>query len=342
MKNLIVKDDSLNGLFMRLQNRIKGELTTDQGGFQLKAHTTKFKGIIKGNSYSNAISFVKCSLRVKEELNFKIKSDHCSSFLYFVFCNRGTLKHRNGSQDAFSSIHQYQTAVINPDKQGLEFLVPRNSKPEFILFKIHPKLYLKKENFNFKPNQRFQNLFEEFHQKKSYTHYGNYNLKICDHFNEIDNINENGVIKGIMLEGRIKLLLAVLIKQYMDDIKNQQKIQGLTTSELQRIKAAAEHIKVNPSAPYSIKKLTKAFTISPSKLQKGFKVLHNRTVADYIKNLRIEVAENMIKNRDCTISEIVYDIGFTSRSYFSKIFKEKYNCSPKHYQEKLRLSDLAL
>src|SRR5690606_36705704 len=188
--------------------------------------------------------------------------------------------------NTFSPIHQYQTVVINPDKQGFEFLVPKNSNPEMIILKIHPKLYLKKEKFNFQLDQKL--LYQEFDQKEAYTHYGNYNLKICDYFNEVDNINENGFIKDIMLEGRIKLLLAVLIKQYVDDIKNQQKVKGLTTSELQRISAVAEHIKVNPSAPHSIKKLTKAFAISPSKLQKGFKILHNRTVADYIKNLRIE------------------------------------------------------
>lgn len=39
------------------------------------------------------------------------------------------------------------------------------------------------------------------------------------------------------------------------------------------------------------------------------------------------------KEKIVNISEIVYSIGLTSRSYFSKIFKEKYNCSPKYYQE---------
>ena len=34
------------------------------------------------------------------------------------------------------------------------------------------------------------------------------------------------------------------------------------------------------------------------------------------------------------ISEVVYSIGFTSRSYFSKIFRRKYNCSPKQYKDK--------
>ncbi|MDX1318460.1 MAG: AraC family transcriptional regulator, partial [Xanthomarina gelatinilytica] len=40
----------------------------------------------------------------------------------------------------------------------------------------------------------------------------------------------------------------------------------------------------------------------------------------------------LIKNTDMNISEVVYTIGLTSRSYFSKIFKEKYNCSPKDYK----------
>ena len=342
MKTLNVRDDNLDELFMHLQNHISGEMTRDQGEYSLKAHSLMFRGTFKGKCYSNTISFIKCSLHTKEELKFQIKSDHSPSFLYFIFCNRGSLMHRNGSQEAFKSIYQYQTAVISPDEQGLEFLIPKNLDPELIILKIHPKLYLRKEKFNFKLNQNLQNIYEKFDHQKGNAHYGNYNLKICDYFNEIDNIKEEGFIKNIMVEGRVKLLLAILIKQYKDDIKNRQKIKGLTSSELQRIIEVAEHIKINPSAPYSLKKLTKAFAISPSTLQKGFKILHNRTVADYIKNIRIEVAENMMKNRDCTISEIVYDIGFTSRSYFSKIFKEKYKCSPKHYQEKLKLPTFAL
>ncbi|EKF56429.1 AraC family transcriptional regulator [Galbibacter marinus] len=342
MKTLTLKDDDLNGIFGYLQKHISGELTTEQGEFQLKTLSTKFKGTIKGKCYSNAISFIKCSLNTLEEFEFKIKSEHCPSFLYFIFCNRGTLMHRDINDGEFNTIDQHQTAVVKPSKKGFEFLIPKKSRTELIILKIHPRLYLKKEKFNYSLNQKLLNIYQEFDARDGYTHYGNYNLKICDYFNEIDNIHERGSIKDIMLEGRIKLLLAVLIKQYKDDIKNRQKIKGLTSQELKRITAVAEHIKGNPSASYSIKKLTKTFAISPSKLQKGFKILYNRTVADYIKNIRVEVAENMIKNRNCTISEIVYDIGFSSRSYFSKIFKEKYNCSPKHYQEKLKLTNLAL
>ena len=71
--------------------------------------------------------------------------------------------------------------------------------------------------------------------------------------------------------------------------------------------------------------------LSPFKLQEGFKTTHGRTVADFIRNVRLEKAEELIKTTDLNISEIVYTIGLSSSSYFSKIFKLKYNCSPKDY-----------
>jgi AraC-like DNA-binding protein len=61
--------------------------------------------------------------------------------------------------------------------------------------------------------------------------------------------------------------------------------------------------------------------------------MHGRTVTDYIREVRIQKSEELIKNTDLNISEVVYSIGFTSRSYFSKIFKKKYNCSPKQYKD---------
>ena len=42
-----------------------------------------------------------------------------------------------------------------------------------------------------------------------------------------------------------------------------------------------------------------------------------------------------MNDSDLNISEIVYTIGFSSRSYFSKIFKEKYNISPNEYKSKV-------
>jgi len=45
-----------------------------------------------------------------------------------------------------------------------------------------------------------------------------------------------------------------------------------------------------------------------------------------------------MKTTDLNISEIVYSVGITSRSYSSKIFKDHYNMSPNDYRSKIKLA----
>ena len=93
-----------------------------------------------------------------------------------------------------------------------------------------------------------------------------------------------------------------------------------------------------PDRQFSIAELRRKSGLSPSKLQEGFKLMHGTTVTDYIREVRVIKAEELIKNTDLNISEVVYSIGFTSRSYFSKIFRKKFNCSPKQYKDKQKIS----
>ena len=66
--------------------------------------------------------------------------------------------------------------------------------------------------------------------------------------------------------------------------------------------------------------------------------MYGRTVTEYIRHVRLEAARDLINTSELNISQIVYTIGFSSRSYFSKIFKAKYNISPSDYLKKLRAS----
>ena len=52
------------------------------------------------------------------------------------------------------------------------------------------------------------------------------------------------------------------------------------------------------------------------------------TVNDYIKEYRLKRALTMLTSEDKNVSEVVYALGLSSRSYFSKIFKEKYGIPP--------------
>ncbi|MGY8914689.1 MAG: helix-turn-helix domain-containing protein, partial [Flavobacteriales bacterium] len=132
----------------------------------------------------------------------------------------------------------------------------------------------------------------------------------------------------------VHMILAMEIQQHSDDLESLESNRGsLTKREMEDVHEISEFIKNYPEIQYTLKYLSNKSGLSPAKLQEGFKLMHERTVTDFIRNVRVEAAEHLIKTTDLNISEVVYTVGLTSRSYFSKIFKEKYNCSPKQYQD---------
>jgi AraC-like DNA-binding protein len=51
-------------------------------------------------------------------------------------------------------------------------------------------------------------------------------------------------------------------------------------------------------------------------------------VTEYIRNYRLEKAEELLRNKAGTVSEIAYQVGFESLSYFSRMFLERFGKTP--------------
>ena len=57
------------------------------------------------------------------------------------------------------------------------------------------------------------------------------------------------------------------------------------------------------------------------------------TVMDYILRTRIMMAKDMLDNENMTVTEISNKCGFSSLSYFSRVFKEKTGKTPVEYRK---------
>ncbi|WP_051229712.1 helix-turn-helix domain-containing protein [Psychroserpens burtonensis] len=117
---------------------------------------------------------------------------------------------------------------------------------------------------------------------------------------------------------------------------NKEDCYNISQSQIQKIRIITNHIIDNPGLNHSQDELCSQFFISQSKLQFGFKEIHKTTVSNFTRNVRLEKSEELLCNSELNISEIVYTVGFTSRSYFSKIFKLKYGCNPTAYKQRLQ------
>lgn len=78
--------------------------------------------------------------------------------------------------------------------------------------------------------------------------------------------------------------------------------------------------------------LSRDMNLSRSSLHRKLKALTGLSTGDYIKNLRLGKAAEMLVESDMTISEICYMTGFSAPPYFTSCFKAQYRLSPKEYR----------
>ena len=77
-------------------------------------------------------------------------------------------------------------------------------------------------------------------------------------------------------------------------------------------------------------------SVSRSVLYAKFKTLTGQGVHDYIKNIRLVESLKLLKQGRLTISQIAYEVGFNSISYYSKSFSKEMKMSPKQYQKEIQ------
>jgi AraC-like DNA-binding protein len=58
------------------------------------------------------------------------------------------------------------------------------------------------------------------------------------------------------------------------------------------------------------------------------------TFTGYLNKLRLTEASRLLaENNSAGIAEIAYSVGYRNASYFIKLFKEEYQCTPKAFRE---------
>jgi len=104
-----------------------------------------------------------------------------------------------------------------------------------------------------------------------------------------------------------------------------------TTLDNDFIKNVLKYINENISEPeLSVEELASKVFLSRSQLYRKIKTLTGVSVNEFIRNVRLEKAKELIELGNDNITEISYKVGFSSPSYFTKCYKDKYGYLPTH------------
>ncbi len=128
--------------------------------------------------------------------------------------------------------------------------------------------------------------------------------------------------------------------------KLQQKYQGesmlrpveikSTSVQEKFLKKLTEVIDVNlDNDQFGVDDLGREMAMSRSQVHRKLKALTNQSASNYIRNYRLHRAADLLKQDAGNVTEIAFQVGFNSQTYFSSSFSELFSCSPSEYRQKV-------
>lgn len=334
MTTIELKTNNLEQTFKQLKKDFGGVFNKLEKEYSLKLDNEMVQGEISGISVTNNISFIEYDVNFKED-TFIVRNTPVTNPIYFLYCAKGQMSHSFGLNGTSRSLNQFQTGIFASDPSKDTCLFFRKDQA-VKLFSITVNTHAHStdnHDLNLLQKQLLQTFMPK-NGKEIFAYTSSYNLKLAEKMQQLESVKQQGIVRRLLTKGIVHMILAMEIQQHNEDVKSAENDFGsLSRKEMETINDLSNFVKNYPEVNYSLEYLSKKGGMSPAKLQEGFKYLHNRTVSDFIRNVRVETAEKLIRTTELNISEIVYTVGLTSRSYFSKIFKQKYDCSPKYYQD---------
>jgi AraC family transcriptional regulator, transcriptional activator of the genes for pyochelin and ferripyochelin receptors len=139
-----------------------------------------------------------------------------------------------------------------------------------------------------------------------------------------------GTKKMFFLSKAIELL--VLQARIFDRSKNTDPVHCKSDYDKERILFAKEYLEQHYDVPPTLTSLAQVAGINEFKLKKGFKEVLGTTAFGYLTNYKMEMAKTRLAEKQTTISQLAYELGYSSPQHFSAAFKNKFGYPPKQFK----------
>jgi len=131
---------------------------------------------------------------------------------------------------------------------------------------------------------------------------------------------------------RLEKLIAFrenLIQKYSNSSYKSLKTATTNDLEAQFLNKVIKCIENNiEDSNFKVIFLAKEIGLSESQLYRKVKALTNTSTAVFIRSIRLQKAKELLQDKKFNITEVSYKVGFTDPSYFSRVFKDEFGCTP--------------
>ena len=84
---------------------------------------------------------------------------------------------------------------------------------------------------------------------------------------------------------------------------------------------------------FGMPQLCKELHLSRSQLFRKLKALTNKSATHLIRSMRLEKGKKLLETTHLNVTEVCFEVGFSSVAYFSRVFQEEYGSNPSAFQK---------
>ena len=143
----------------------------------------------------------------------------------------------------------------------------------------------------------------------------------------------------LLLIEKVKNILSrqkELQKKYSKSVRLEPSDIEITSSEEAFIEKAITIVEANlQNQIFTSDVLAAEMYMSTSSLYRRLKSLTGYSTAEFIRSLRIKRAAQLMADKEKTITEITYEVGFNDVKHFRTVFQKHFKCTPSEYRQKL-------
>lgn len=111
------------------------------------------------------------------------------------------------------------------------------------------------------------------------------------------------------------------------------RVNGEAFEYYPRLKKLREYVEQNPSEPISLQKAAGIATLERSYFSCYFRVKVGITFTEWLRQVRIKKAMELMRASDFSITEVAYEVGFVSLQAFERAFKKHTLMTPIQFKK---------
>ncbi|MEH6406408.1 MAG: AraC family transcriptional regulator [Leeuwenhoekiella sp.] len=310
-------------------------VTNDQGLCKIDIPSHLGKGQVEFILYKTGIYHIRYNVIFFEEVQlvFVSKNNHPLRFIYAL---KGEVRHNFEDSDIPTYVDElHKIIVVGNFHTAHSLTFPVKTAIDLISIEIDRQKFQQNFDFDFLVlNRELYSVFNDIYAVNTFYHNGNFGLEIRALLQIIINCKREGFLRALFIKGKLYELLTIQLDNYNKEIADYENTAFMTNQEVVLVKKACLIIEDEFLNLPTIHDLSHRLLTNVNKLQESFKLMFHKTVNEYIQELRLQKAKHLFLTTDFNSSEIAGEIGLSSKSYFSKIFKEKYGVSPSDFKSK--------